>query len=118
MSDPFRTQEYSVVQIHICHGAVAKRLASMEHEGDLNAQLFLTLHKTQERLGIVDERQERVLVPDKVEARDEVRELLLHRDAVLEVPLDLLGGDDPQDGVYDLRAHDNEYGCARNFGVK
>ena len=72
----------------------------------MDPQLLLPLDKLGEGCIVVDERLERVLVRDEVEAGDEVRELLREREAVLEVPLELVRLHVAQGRVDDFGTHE------------
>ena len=68
MSDALRAQEHCVIDIRVDRIAVAKRLAGVEDERDVDADLLLSLNEPFERREVVDERSKRVLVSHKVEA--------------------------------------------------
>lgn len=65
----------------------------MKDERNVYPKIFLAIDEVQERLSVVDERCERVLVAYEIEPRDQMRELLLHRETIFEVPFQLLGID-------------------------
>ena len=56
MSNALRSEQYRVVQIRVCGGAVAEGLTGMEDEGDLDTNFFLSLDEPLERLQVADER--------------------------------------------------------------
>ncbi len=61
--DTFRAEQDSVVQVHIGIRAVAKRLARMEDEWDVQTELLLPFHELLERYHVVREGIQRVFMP-------------------------------------------------------
>jgi hypothetical protein len=103
VANALRTKEDRVIQVHVSHGAVSERLPSVKDERDVDSELLLSLFKLEQRLDVVDQRLQCVLGSDEVEASNQVRELLLEREAIFQVPFELLRRHEADRAVDNLR---------------
>lgn len=68
MSNPLRSEKYSVIQVHIRRIPIAERFTCMENERNMDAHFLLALHELSQWLDVIDEWFEGVLMTDEVEA--------------------------------------------------
>ena len=68
MPDSFGAEQNCIEEIHVRRSSVTERFPGVENERDVKPEFLLTFHKTLERFEIIDERFQRVLVPNEVKA--------------------------------------------------
>jgi hypothetical protein len=76
MPDSECSEKYGVVQIHISLRPIAKCLPCVQDKGYVDAQFFLTFAESKQRFGIINQRLQYVLGPNKIESLNQISTVL------------------------------------------